>query len=94
MAKRNGPGRLIVTDRVKGKHHLAAVLRPMALLARIVLTDVEGGQNRAAVRSEIECKNTPCRIGRWRVTLVYPWHLTFRGEKRPAAGRNEATQSQ
>jgi hypothetical protein len=40
MAKSDRPGRPIVADGVKGKHHLAAVLRPMALLARIVFADV------------------------------------------------------
>jgi hypothetical protein len=72
MAERYGPGRFIVTHWVKGQHNLGAVLRPMALLARVVFADVERGKNRAAVRSEIEGKNTPCRIGRRRVPLVNP----------------------
>jgi len=72
MAKRYGPGRLIVAHRVKVKHNLAAVLRPMAVLARVVLADVQGSKNRAAVGSKIEGKNTLRRIGRRRVTLVDP----------------------
>jgi hypothetical protein len=94
MAKRYGPGGLIVPHRVKGKHNLAAALRPMTLLARVVFADVQRGKNRAAVGSEIECKDTLRRIGRRRVTLVNPWHLPLRGEKRDAAGRNEPTESQ
>jgi hypothetical protein len=53
MAKRYGPGRLIVTHRVKSKHHLGAVLRPMALLVRVVLANVQRGKNRAPVSSEV-----------------------------------------
>jgi len=94
MAKSYRSGRLIVAHRVKGKHHLAAVLRPMALLARVVFADVEGGKNRPPVRSEIEGKNTLRRVGRRRVTLVDPCHLLLRGEKRDAAGRNKPTESQ
>ena len=94
MAKSNRPGRLIVAHRVKGKHHLAAVLRPMALLARAVFADVQGRKNRSPVRSKIEGENTLRRIGRRRVTLVDPWNLLLRGKKRHAAGRNEPTESQ
>jgi hypothetical protein len=79
MAKRYGPGRLIVPHGVKGKHHLAAVLRPTAMLAGVVFADIQGGKNRAAVGSEIEGKNTLRRIGCRRMTLVDPWHLPLRG---------------
>ena len=94
MAKSNRPGRLIVAHRVKGKHHLAAVLRPMALLARAVFADVQGRKNRSPVRSKIEGENTLRRIGRRRVTLVDPWNLLLRGKKRHAAGRSEPTECQ
>jgi hypothetical protein len=94
MTKGYWPGRLIVAHRVKSKHNLAAVLRPMALLAHVVFADVEGGKNRAPVGGKIEGKNTLRRIGRWSATLVNPGHLTFRSEKHHAAGRNEPTQSQ
>jgi hypothetical protein len=72
VAKRYGPGRLIVTHWFKGQHNLGAVLRPMALLVGVILADVQRGKNRAAVGSEIEGKNTPCRISRRRVPLVNP----------------------
>jgi hypothetical protein len=94
MAKRYGPRRLIVAHRVKAEHNLAAVLRPMALLVRVVFADVQGGKNRAAIRSEVQGKNTLRRIGRWRVPLVDPCHLQLRSEKRDAIGRNEPTESQ
>jgi hypothetical protein len=94
MAKSDRPGRPIVADGVKGKHHLAAVLRPMALLARIVFADVQGRKNRPPVRSKIKGKNTLRRVGRRRVPLVDPCHLLLRGEKRHAASRNEPTESQ
>jgi hypothetical protein len=94
MAKSDGPGRLIVAHRVKRKHNLAAVLRPMALLARAVFADVQGRKNRPPVRSKIKGKNTLRRIGLRCVTLVDPWNLLLRGEKRHAAGRNEPTESQ
>jgi hypothetical protein len=94
MAKSYRSGRLIVAHRVKGKHHLAAVLRPMALLARVVFADVQGRKNRPPVRSKIEGKNTLRRIGRRRVTLVNARNLLLRGEKRHAAGRNKPTESQ
>jgi hypothetical protein len=44
----------------------------MALLARVVFTDVQGRKNRAAVGSEIERKNPLRRIGGRRVPLVNP----------------------
>jgi hypothetical protein len=94
VAKRYGPGRLIVTHWVKGKHNLSAVLRPMALLIRVVFANVQGGKNRAAVRSEIEGENTLCRIGCRRVTLVNPRHLPLSSEKRDAASGNEPAESQ
>jgi hypothetical protein len=94
MAKRYGPGRLIVAHWVKGKNNLGAVLRPMALLARVAFADVQGGKNRAAVGSEIEGKNTLRRISRRRVPLVNPRHLPLRSEQRDAASRNEPTESQ
>jgi hypothetical protein len=94
MAKSYRPGRLIVAHRVKGKHHLAAVLRPMALLARVVFAYVQGRKNRPAVRSKVEGKNPLRRIGRRRVPLVDPWHLLLCGEKGHAAGRSEPTESQ
>ena len=94
MAKSDGPGRLIVAHRVKRKHNLAAVLRPMALLARVAFADVQGGKNCAAVGSEIEGKNTLRRISRRRVPLVNPRHLPLRSEQRDAASRNEPTESQ
>jgi hypothetical protein len=72
MAKGYGPGRLIVTYSVKRQHNLATILRPMALLVRVVFPDVQGGKNRASVGSEIECKNALRRIGRRRVGLVDP----------------------
>jgi hypothetical protein len=94
MAKGYGPGRLIVTHRVKSKHNLAAVLRPTALLARVVFANVQGGKHRTPVGGEIEGKNTPRRIGRRRMTLVDPWHLPLRSQTCDAAGRNEPTESQ
>jgi hypothetical protein len=94
MAKRYGPRRLIVAHRVKGEHNLAAVLRPMTLLVRVVFANVQGGKNRAAIGSEVQGKNTLRRIRRRRVTLVNPCHLPLRSEKRDAAGRNEPTESQ
>jgi hypothetical protein len=94
MAKRYGPGRLIVAHRVKGEHHLAAVLRPTALLIRVVFANVQGGKNRTTIGSEVQGKNTLRRIGRRRVTLVDPCRLPLRSEKRDAAGRNEPTESQ
>jgi hypothetical protein len=66
----------------------------MALLVYIVFADVQGGKSRSPVRGKIEGKNPLRRIGRWSVTLVDPRHLTLRGEKRHAAGRNEPTQRQ
>ena len=94
MAKRYGPGRLIVAHRVKGKNNLGAVLRPMALLVRVVFANVQGGKNRTAVGSEIEGKNTLCGISRWRVSLVNPRHLPLRSEQRDTASRNKPTESQ
>jgi hypothetical protein len=93
-AKSDGPGRLIVTHRVKRQHHLAAILRPMALLVRVVFADVEGCKNRTAVGSKIEGKNSLRRIRRRRVTLVDPRNFPLGGEKRDTASRNKPTESQ
>jgi hypothetical protein len=94
MAKGYGPGRLVVSYRVKGEHNLSAVLRPMALLVCVVFADVQGCQNRSAVWGEIEGENTLRCVGRRGFPLVNSRHLLICSEERDAAGRNEPAESQ
>ena len=70
MAKSDGAGRPVRTHRIKGKHNLAAALRPAAMLGRVVFADVKRGEDRGAVRSQVEGEDPFRRIGRRRMTLV------------------------
>ena len=70
MAKGYGVGRSIGSHRVKGKQDLAPVLRPAAMLGRVVFADIQGSENRRAIRSQIEGENTSRRIRRRRVALI------------------------
>ena len=70
MAKGYGVGRPVGSDRVKGELDLAAVLRPAAMLHGVVLADVQGSENRRAIRSQIEGEDTSRRIRRRRMALI------------------------
>ncbi len=70
MTKGYGVGRPVGSHRVKGKQDLAAALRPAAMLRRVVLADVQGSENRRAIRSQIEGKDASRRIRRRRMALI------------------------
>ena len=70
MTKSDGLGGPVWTHRVKRNNHLAAALRPTAMLGRVVFADVLGGEHRGAIRSQVKGKDPSCRIGRRRMTLV------------------------
>lgn len=78
MAKRDRPRRLIGSHGVKRQNHLVSALRPFAMLNHVAFADEYCAENRAAIRSQIEGKDTLRRIRRRRTALVGTWHLLLR----------------
>ena len=78
MAKGYGVGRPVGSHRVKGKQDLAAVLRPAAMLDCVVFADVQGSENRRAVRSQIEGEDASRRIRRRRMALISTRGISLR----------------
>jgi len=78
MAKRDGPRRLIGPHGIKSQNHLVSALRPLAMLNHVPFADEYCAENRAAVRSQIEGKDTLRRIRRRRTAFVGTWHLLLR----------------
>lgn len=70
MAKSDGMGGPVWTHRIKRHHHLAAVLRPTAMLGRVVFADVQRGETCGAIRSQVKGEDPFCSIGRRRMTLI------------------------
>jgi hypothetical protein len=62
MAKGDWARRPVGSHWVKGKHDLAAGLRPAAMLRRVVFPDIQGGKNGCAIGGQIEGKDTSRRI--------------------------------
>jgi hypothetical protein len=91
MAKGYRAGRPIRSHGVKGKNNLAAASRPTAMLGRIVFADIEGGENRSAIRRQVQSEHPPGRVGRGRMTLVNTWEISLpvRGEDCPPSKRNQ-----
>ena len=71
LTKGDGVGRRpVCAHRIKSKNNLTAVLRPMAMLDRVVFTNEQRGEDRGAIRSQVESKDTFRRVGRGRMPLV------------------------
>ena len=70
MAKSDGMGGPVWTHRIKRHHHLAAALRPTAMLGRVVFADVQRGETCGAIRSQVKGEDPFCSIGRRRMTLI------------------------
>jgi hypothetical protein len=70
MAKGYWTRRLVLSHGVKGKHNLATVLHPAAMLGHLVFANVKGIENGCAIRSKIEGEDPFCGIGRRRVALI------------------------
>jgi hypothetical protein len=70
MAKGYGAGRPVCPHRVKRKNDLAAALQPTAVLRNAILADVQGVENRRAIRSQTQGEYPFGRVRRGRVTLI------------------------
>jgi hypothetical protein len=70
MAKGYWTRRLVGSHGVKGKHNLATVLHPAAMLGHLVFANVKGVENGCAIRSEVEGEDPFRGIGRRRLTLI------------------------
>jgi hypothetical protein len=70
MTKGDGMGGAVWTHRIKSHHHLAAALRPPAMLGGVGFADVHRGKARGAIRSQIKSEDPFCSIGRRCMTLI------------------------
>jgi hypothetical protein len=70
MAKGYWAWWLVRSHGVKGKHDLATVLHPAAMLGHLVFANVKGVENGCAIRSEVEGENPFRGIRRRRVALI------------------------
>ena len=70
MAKSDGMGGPVWAHRIERHHHLAAVLRPTAMLGCVVFADVQRGETCRAIRSQVKGEDPFCSIGRRCMTLI------------------------
>ena len=91
MAKGYRAGRPVWTHGIKCENYFAATLGPTAMLRRVVLTYVQGGEHCRAIRSQVEGKDTSRRIGGRRMSLISTGEISLAhaGEHGSAGRCNE-----